>query len=225
MSTDHLACFFEISFQDRKALCVPTTLPSAAAEATKQLLERGEQSARRRSSWGLAVYNWSPWYFLKFKTSLINRYNIFFPDQYETLYHTCGISFCYPLHSANQSPMTGNDSSRYLTNLTLGAKSPTQSSTRAGKWRGTGRRVIPMFWSWPGHEETCWEGKGKKQRERKGQRERRDHQPIPKQLPWKRKTEPRQRASPSQNPPQIPQREPSQLMPMLVVLVTRRTSS
>lgn len=68
--------------------------------------------------------------------------------------------------------MTGNDSSRYLTNLTLGAKSPTQSSTRAGKWRGTGRRVIPMFWSWPGHEETCWEGKGKKQRERKGQRER-----------------------------------------------------
>ena len=31
-----------------------------------------------------------------------------------------------------------------------------------------------------------------------------DHQPIPKQLPWKRKTEPRQRASPSQNPPKSP---------------------
>ena len=45
--------FFEISFQDRQALCVPTTLPSAAAEATKQLLERENslQEGDLREAW------------------------------------------------------------------------------------------------------------------------------------------------------------------------------
>ena len=75
MSTDHLACFFEISFQDRKALCVPTTLPSAAAEATKQLLERENslQEGDLREAWLFTTGALDIFY------NVSHRCDIFFP--------------------------------------------------------------------------------------------------------------------------------------------------